>query len=280
MYRFALRPRWILLHLVAVTVVVAMLGLGFWQLGRLGERRDYNDTVRAAQEAPPVPIDQLLPEGPAATVEQADTITFRQVTLEGTYAIDQQVLVRNRSLDGLPGYWVITPLVLDDGDAVAVNRGWVPFNTTDPDGGWDAFAPPSAPVAVTGMVRATQTRSSGIVGGPQDAAEGELTTLSRVDVGRLGQQVPEPLYPVYVDLRTQQPAGGDFPIPLPEPELGEGNHLNYAGQWFIFAGLMALIYPLWLRRTAKGKVGDEHDEGPEPGAPGADTRPEPVAARS
>jgi surfeit locus 1 family protein len=278
MYRFALRPRWIFSHLLVATVVVLMVAAGFWQLRRLDERRDLNATVRAAQDQPVEAIDVLLPEGPDSGGAQVDDVVFRPVELSGTYAAEDQVLIRNRSLDGAPGYWVITPLVLGDGDAVAVNRGWVRFNTTDPDGGWDEFAPPSVPVTVTGLVRAGQVRSSGLVGGPTDPGEGRLTSLSRVDLGRLQQQVPDRLYPVYVDLRQQEPAQDGFPVPLPEPELGEGNHLSYAGQWFIFAGLTAIVYPLLLRRTARRAtaVGSEPVDADGEKAPPPDAeRPEP-----
>jgi cytochrome oxidase assembly protein ShyY1 len=43
---------------------------------------------------------------------------------------------------------------------------------------------------------------------------------------------------------------------VPEPELGEGPHLNYAGQWFIFATLTAIVYPLLLRRVARNRAAD------------------------
>ena len=44
-YRFALRPRWLLSHLLIVVLVVVMISLGFWQLRRLDERKTYNDAV-------------------------------------------------------------------------------------------------------------------------------------------------------------------------------------------------------------------------------------------
>lgn len=278
MYRFLWRPRWIALHLLVLAAIVVMVNLGLWQLRRLDERRDHNAAVEAAQQLPPAPIDELLPAGAEATEDDVEAVAFRAVTLQGSYAADEQVLVRNRSYDGAPGYWVITPLVLDGGDAVAVNRGWVSFNTTNVDGPWDEFAPPAGPVTVTGMVRESQVRSTGLVSGPQDAAEGDLRSLSRVDVGRLAQQNDEPFYPVYVDLRTQEPAQGDLPVALPDPDLGEGNHLSYAGQWFIFSGLLAIIYPLWIRRAARNQLHASADDGD--GSVGGAARPEPVVTSS
>lgn len=255
MWSFLWKPGWILTHLLVLVVVVLMATAGLWQLQRLDERKAYNATVSARQDELAVTVTELLPGGPDATAGQAEAVAFRAVELSGTYRADEQVLVRNRTSDSMPGYWVITPLVLADGDAVAVNRGWVPFATTDVDGGnWADFAPPTGVVQVRGMAREGQVRDDGPVGGPQDAAEGRLATLSRVDLGRLGRQVSAPLYPVYVDLVNQVPAPGQLPVPVPEPELSEGPHLNYAGQWFIFTALTIVVYPLLLRRVARSKA--------------------------
>jgi surfeit locus 1 family protein len=256
-YRFLLKPRWILSHLFVLVCVVAMVWAGFWQLSRLSERRAANAEVLSAQNEPIAPLDELLPDGPATTPEDVAAVQYRSVTVTGTYRTDDQVLIRNRSYEGAPGYWVLTPLVLADGSAVGVNRGWVPFAVL-PEGPWDRFAPPTGTVTVTGLLREPQVRATGgIVSSPEDAAEGRLRTLSRVDIGRLQQQVSTPLYPVYVDLRTQQPAQPEgTPTPVPPPELSEGPHLGYAGQWFIFATLTVVVYGLLLRRVARNKAAE------------------------
>jgi surfeit locus 1 family protein len=256
-YRFLWKPRWIVSHVFVLAVVVVFVSLGFWQLRRLDERRTYNALVESRQDLPSVTAQELLPAGPAATADDVGAVIYQPVTVTGTYAAGQEVLIRNRTYDGVPGYWVLTPLVQADGTAVAVNRGWVPFGPTNPDGPWTTFAPPGGTVTVTGMVQASQARSEGLIGGPKDADEGRLTTLSRVDIGRLQQQVDEPLYPLAVDLRSQEPAqSGDLPLPVPPPELSEGPHLNYAGQWFIFATLTVIVYPLLMRRVARNKAAD------------------------
>ncbi|WP_334143751.1 SURF1 family cytochrome oxidase biogenesis protein [Rhabdothermincola sp.] len=250
-YRFARRPWWIVSHLFAAGMVVLMVNLGFWQLRRLDERRTHNALIESRQELPPAPLGELLPAGPASQPEEVAEVAYRMVVLRGRYALDEQVLVRNRTSEGLPGYWVVTPLVLDDGTAVAVNRGWVPFASTDPEGPWPQYDPPATSVTVTGMVQEPQVRAGGLVGGPVDAPEGRLWTLSRVDVGRLAQQVAQPMWPLYVNLASQEPAQGELPQPVPPPDLSEGPHLGYAGQWFVFAGLTVIVYPLLLRRVAR-----------------------------
>jgi cytochrome oxidase assembly protein ShyY1 len=85
----------------------------------------------------------------------------------------------------------------------------------------------------------------------------------------LQKQVSESLYPVSVDLTSQDPAQvGLLPVPVPPPVLDEGPHLNYAGQWFIFATLTVIVYPLLMRRVARNKAAERAEK--EAGADAVD----------
>lgn len=254
MYRFALRPRWLLSHVVVAVLVVAMVLLGLWQLRRLDERRSANDLIerRSAQEI--VTVTELIgaDDGRAA----ADEHLYRQVTARGEYLLDEEVLVRSRSLAGAPGSWVLTPLVLDTGVAVVVNRGWIP-NDGSRESAPAGAEPPEDEVTVRGLLYPSQLRA-GL--GPADPPDGDLATLARADLGRLQQQVEPDLLPAYVQLTSSEPAGADLPRPLGPPELSEGRHLGYAVQWFIFAAIALGGYPLILRRVARDKLDDRPDE--------------------
>ena len=249
-WKFARRPGWILSHLFVLACVVTFIFLANWQLNRLHGRRDVNRLIQAREQANPDPLASLIPA--TATSDDAADLAYRRVTVTGHYDTANQVLIRNRTRNNSdPGWWLMTPLVSDDGTtAVAVNRGWVPY-AIDENGSLDQFAPPSGTVTVTGLALATQNR----VSGPYDPATGTLRTLSRVDINRWRQQVPYTFFPVYVSLQSSVPAqAGDVPEPVPAPELGDGPHLNYAGQWLIFAALTIIVYPLLLRRRARDKA--------------------------
>ena len=60
MYRFLLRPKWIVLHIVVLALVITMINLGLWQLRRLDQRESFNRTVREHLSAPVEPIDSVL----------------------------------------------------------------------------------------------------------------------------------------------------------------------------------------------------------------------------
>lgn len=252
-YRWVLRPGWILSHLFVLGCIVAFVNLGFWQVHRLQERRDANALITARQVAAPVALDQVLDQD--ATPAEVAEATYRLVTVSGTYRVADQVLIRNRTNGGAPGFRVVTPLVRPDGSAVAIDRGWIPLHYGDGDQASPSrYAPPAGEVTVTGIVRETQ-RQEGL--GVSDPPTGTLPAMARIDVPRLQAQVDLSLLPVYVELTSQQPAQPDgSPAPIPPPPLDDGPHLSYAGQWFIFATLTTVVYPLLLRRNAKHKEAD------------------------
>ncbi len=259
MYRFLFKPRWILSHLFVLAVVVVMINLGFWQLSRLDERKAANAIVTNAMDKQPEPLLSVLPDGAASTSEQVKAAEYQPVYVSGIYRVEEQVLINNRTNNGAPGYWVVTPLVLADGTAVAVNRGWVPFSYTE-NGSWEEFAPPPGVVVVQGLLRQSQVRATnGLVSSPKDPDVGTLRTLARLDVGRLAQQIDERMFPGYVSLRAQDPPIAALPVPVPLPELSQGPHLGYAMQWFAFSLLTIIVYPLLLRRYARRRQMDGED---------------------
>jgi cytochrome oxidase assembly protein ShyY1 len=109
-------------------------------------------------------------------------------------------------------------------------------------------------VTVTGLLMPAQQR--GIIG-PRDPDEGRLAVLARADIDRLQRQVPNDLYPGYVQvLPSSADAPGALPHPLPPPERSEGPHRGYAGQWALFAVIWVIGYPLLVRRSAQRRAQD------------------------
>lgn len=244
-YRFALGPKWILSHVFVVAMVAGMVVAGLWQLDRLDQKKDRNAKVADRTAEPVADVASLVGPGEDDAV---DDLEFRAVEATGTYRADQEVLVRSRSRDGAPGSWILTPLLLADGDAVVVNRGWIP-NSGQLEDVPAEYTAPDGEVTVTGILRRPETRGSI---GPRDPAEGTLTNLARADIGRLDQQVPEDLLPVYVQRVRETPTqAGEFPAPVPVPALDEGPHLSYAIQWALFSVGTVVAYVLILRRRAR-----------------------------
>ncbi len=237
-YRFAIRPRWVLSHLLVLVLVVTFVNLGFWQLRRLDQKRAANEVITSRAELAPAEVEDLA--APGDPVEVGDRLAFRTAEATGVYLSDS-VLVRSRSLDGQPGFWVLTTLDLGSGDGVLVNRGWVPFRERT-DGSDTDLATPTGRVSVSGLVQSS-------VAGAEPSGE-DRTTVAHVDVEWLDQQSELDLYPFFVQMAAQEPAPEELPVMLDAPEPGEGPHLGYAVQWFVFAAIAVCGYPLILRRVA------------------------------
>ena len=254
-YRFALRPKWILSHVLVLLLIVVMINLGFWQLRRLDEKKTHNAAVRRNEAVAVAPIETILQ--PSDPTSRGSELAFRRVTATGTYDTSNEVIVRARSSNSRPGVWVATPLRLPTGDGVIVVRGFLPTQGT-PDAVPSGAEPPSGPVSVEGLVQETQTKG---LFGPTDPGGVRLSDIARVDVERLQQQVPYHLYPVWLQLTSSSPAqvGGE-PEVLPPPTLDEGPHFSYAIQWFIFSTIAAVGYPLILRRSARNRELAEGDD--------------------
>ncbi len=222
--------------------VIVMILLGLWQLRRLDERQTENDRVLSRSEQPVQSFTELVAGSVVGDTEELD---WRVAETSGTYVADGQVLVVNRSLDGASGAWVLTPLRTDEGVNVVVNRGWVPFAFQSADDR-SLIDPPGGDVVVTGLVQSTQERGRIGAGNPDD-----LDLLARVDLEAYSDRLGLDVAPAYLQLEQQSPPPPEFPKPLPRPELGNGPHLSYAVQWFIFATIAAVGYPLVLRKIGR-----------------------------
>ena len=238
MPRLLRSPRWLLGHVLVVAVCILFINLGFWQVRRLEERRLENVVTANRLAADPVAIEELI----TGAGTDLDSLEFRGVTVTGVFEPNEEVLVRSQVHEGAAGWHVITPLILSDGRAVFVNRGWVPLEM-------DSVPVPAAPatgsVTIAGWVNLTRIRQTG---GATEPA-GRLTHIARVDIDRLQQQMPFVLLPVYV---VAHETGETLPIAVARPDAtDEGPHVLYAIEWFSFTLISLVGYFFLLRRAVR-----------------------------
>jgi surfeit locus 1 family protein len=253
--RFLLSPRWVLSHVLVVLLIVVMVNLGFWQLRRLDEKRDRNDLIESRMDQPVVPVEDLVAPGDGDG--EVASARFRQVTASGTYDADATVVVRNRTQDGASGAWLVTPLVLADGDRVGVLRGFVGFL---PDGEIVDAPAPEGEVTVEGLVI-----DPGSFDGTAPADIEPLLEADGVAPGLVLARSSTPPEPMSPDAGGGANETGAI-LAVPPPELSEGPHLGYAAQWFIFSTIALVGYPLVLRRVVirRGKEVDDDEVGHRP----------------
>ena len=232
------RSRRVAVVVVAVVLAVTCVNLGLWQLRRLDERRALNAMILDRRSATRVSITGV--EG------KADAEPYLSATARGTYDVDHEVIVYGRSLDGEAGHHVVTPLLLPDGGAILVVRGWVPF-AMQAAPVRDA-APPATEVTVNGSLVPDEGDGS-----DTPDADGIVRDL---DVRGIASSLPYDVFPLALRLADQiPPQPGSLPIPVALPALSEGPHLSYAFQWFSFAVVTLVGAAILLRRDRRGATG-------------------------
>jgi surfeit locus 1 family protein len=216
--------RTVVLIVVAVGVAALCVRLGFWQLSRLHDRRAFERAVVAGLASDARPIADVLPPGAPVDV---DAVRYQRVVATGTFDPEHEVVLYGRGLGDREGHHVLTPLVLPDGTAVVVDRGWVPFRDDTPP--VTEAAPPSGEVTVTGILLPSEGGLPGEGGGPA------VAQLTHANLAQLASQLPYPIEPLWLLLRQESPPGGELPEPAPFAMPEAPPHLSYAIQWFAFA---------------------------------------------
>jgi surfeit locus 1 family protein len=247
----SITPGGIIGTLLLLVVVAVCIRLGLWQLSRHDERQERNRQVAARLTESPL-------AGAAALADTAG-IFYRSVSLDGTWDNGRSIVLPGRSLRGVPGVHLLTPLRLADREgAVLVNRGWVP----SPDAATIApadFDDPGA-ITVTGLVLPFPGAHESLAqrtGGQTGPASEFRRVWYTVDGAALRAQYPYPLLPVLVQTLPEQDAAtaagrGAYPAALEPPPLDDGPHLGYALQWFSFA-LIGLVG--WVALVLRSRTG-------------------------
>jgi surfeit locus 1 family protein len=209
--------------LLAAAAVAGFAFLGSWQLGRAEEKRAMARSFTAG--------------GPALAWARltADAPRYQRVELRGFYDAEHQFLLDNMSHDSVAGLQVLTPLLLDDGSAVLVNRGWVP---------WGPTREVLPEVAVDGEPRTIVGRLDDLpkpgiwLKAPPAAGWPRLVQYPHMD--ELATDLGRELAPRQVLLDPAVPDGyvRDWVV----PGTTSDRHLGYAVQWFAFAAVAAAIW--------------------------------------
>ena len=149
-------PRWLMAF--AAIAFCLLTGLGIWQLQRLTQKEALLAAIAERSTGAPVALPPPA-EWPTLDPRGYD---YRHVTASGTFEHGKEALVF-RVLEGgrarlsEPGFLVLTPLRLASGDAVIVNRGFVPQAMGDAAS--RAAAQLAGTVTVNGLMRPPEPRN-------------------------------------------------------------------------------------------------------------------------
>lgn len=245
------RGRWVV-ALAAVVTMAVTARLGFWQLDRAKQKAQLQAQIEGRAALPSLPAEEL-----ARSPEQAAEQHFRRIELRGRWLSEHTVYLDNRQMGGRPGFFVVTPLLLASGDAVVVQRGWVPRNFVDRQA-LPALPLPAGEVRVLGRVAPPPARLYEFA----DALPGRIRQNLALDsFSREIGVVLRPLSVQALDTPDDQ-ASSDSARPVvathaasgavvlqrnwPKPATDLGKHHGYAFQWFALCALTAGLY-VWFQ---------------------------------
>jgi len=247
MYKFLFSSKWLGYLLLAAVFATGCVFLGRWQMDRRAETLAEIQRVTSNYSATPITFAQAREE-----FDQLDpSKEWTQVKLQGTYDVAGQRIVRNRPLNGQPGYEVVVPFKLVSGETVVIDRGWLPIGNKTPGRPDSIPAPPSGRIsAVVRLKHSEPTLQRG-------APEGQLASI---DLPTYASELGYPLLTgAYGQLASETPPVADMPQAFPMPSVDEGTHLSYSLQWFAFGILMFVDFGYAARQQARNAAMDAED---------------------
>ena len=224
--------RFWLLTMATVLAFLATLSLGVWQLSRAGQKTALQSAIDSRRQMAALDAPGLLR---AAANPEA---LHRRVVLRGSWLGQHTVFLDNRQMNATPGFFVITPLQLENrGATVVVQRGWVQRNFGDrtlvP-----AIPTPDGLVQVEGRIAPPPSKLYEFAGADSGLIRQNL------DMQRYAAEVGVALLPISV---LQQGVSTDSLLrDWPRLLTGVAKHYGYAFQWFALSGLIVFLY-VWFQ---------------------------------
>ena len=228
--------------LVTLALFILLLSLGFWQLDRAEQKQQLErqkQRDRASEESP----------------LQLSTITlvdpewhYRKVKISGTYDTQHQWLLDNRHYKGRVGFHVLT-LLHAQGQALLVNRGWIPLG-------------PNRNQLPVIDVSPEKTLVSGILTpvGEQQLLLGDAgytsnqwpKIIQRLEIDQMSAQTNSIVVPAVLQLNAQNLTCYTCDWSIPQGAMTVEKHRGYAVQWFALAAALVCIYFIMLFRQFTG----------------------------
>jgi len=222
--------------LVTIAAVSVLVSLGRWQLSRMHEKETLFAAFEAGSTQQVVDLSLLVPSG-APRWQRASTI--------GRYDSAHQFLLDNMTHQGQAGYQVVTPLVIDEGRTVLVNRGWVPAPALRADLPDVRVADDER--AVVGMLN--DLPAAGIALDAATDAQAWPRVLNYPTLPQLEKALQRPVFPRVLQLDANQPDG--FVREWRPSTFPPERHLGYAITWFGLAGVVIVLFFVTQLRRAQ-----------------------------
>jgi len=223
--------------------VAGLVALAVWQVHRRAYKLDLIARVEARVHATPQPAP-----GPGEWPQVSTAAhEYRRVTVTGGWLEASPTLVKAVTQLG-DGYWVMTPLVRDDGTTVLVNRGFVPKTEREP-ASWRPQD--TGPVAVTGLLRMSEPGGAFLRENDPASDRWFSRDVAAIAAARRLDKVA----PYFIDAQPI-PRESGLPVAGLTVIAFSNNHLVYALTWGALA-LMAAVAAVFINldQLRPGRLG-------------------------
>lgn len=218
----------ITLSVIALSVFILFINLAQWQLSRADEKQSLLDLQAMRMLQKPVSLSNVILDKKQR---------YLPVKVSGVLDNEHQILISNQVRNGMLGYYVITPLRLEDDQNILINRGWIqatgslqklpdidlPKQQVNLVGKLDTF--PSVGILLEGADVPSQDWPS-------------VVQLLKTDV--ISERLGYPLVPYQLLLESDGVKSYD--TQWVAFHMGPEKHLGYAFQWFAMAVALIIIY--------------------------------------
>ncbi len=231
----------ILLTVLSTAALAVLIGLGVWQLQRLQWKEGLIAQIEARVKAEPVSLKEAV-----ARALGGEDVSYLRVRVEGKFdnAKERHLFAVS---DGTPGWHVIAPLETPDGEAVLVDRGFVPDALKDPAARRQGEIGDA--VTVTALARPPEAQGLFVPDNEIEQNRWFWRDHNAMTKSMFGDEAKE-VAPFFLEAEKSDvpggwPRGGETRLDLPN------NHLQYAITWFLLALCLVVIYVIYVRGRLK-----------------------------
>ena len=226
-FRFSFTSSWKMLCLALVSICL-LISLGIWQLQRAAEKRGLLAMYQTQMQRAPVALS-------GTSAQQ-----YQRVQVQGLAQLPITLLLDNQHHAHQFGYDVLTPLLMDDGNVLLIDQGWVPGDPSRvslPD-----MTGLKSDLHYSGQVYYPATRSF-VLGVGLEVKTPNIIVIESLNMTMISQFLHKPVYPFIIRQSAERQTRfvRDWPIVASSPV----RHIGYAVQWFIFAlglGVMFIVF--------------------------------------
>lgn len=236
---------WIAL-IVALAVAASGAQLALWQLARAKQKETLLENIESRAKQPPFLLGTLN-----TLLSMADPDHY-PVQLRGHFDNQHHLLLDNRLLNGVAGYYLLTPFITNTATSTAtntqqwilINRGWLPRGPQRDQ--LPNIPPITGEATVTGNSYRYSSKTFTLANDNLADVQWPLR-VQKIEMQAIGQLLGVELAPF--EIRVTPDAKLEQSAQLPRPWqnaskaiMGPQRHHAYALQWFALAAMALVVY--------------------------------------